>query len=278
MREEIFDDQCWLLRRYLRAWKRKSRSSQGGLYREELWGTCSCMSLAVKVATMISTSKHLFTYTHIKISNFNHFDFTFLTNEKITTHFIKYFKPLCLVYPFLEWFLCMCVLSMCMCIACVCSHVCYAHCVQMCAHVCKCVCSFSELMLGVFFQITLSTVLKQYVLSNLDLTKSRHSCQAACFGDPSLCCWRAANNDTPLAWLYTWVLTNWNVGSCACTARTSFIGCIHSHFFLILFSFFFLLLLHIAFHHVKTVQIYWQKCWLGSTETFVIGDFPLWWK
>lgn len=83
---------------------------------------------------------------------------------------------------------------MCMCMACVCSHVCYAHCVKMCTHVCKHGCGFSELTLCVFFFfITLSIVVKQYVLSNLDFTKSRHSCQQACLGDLSLCCWRAAN-------------------------------------------------------------------------------------
>lgn len=41
---------------------------------------CLVGALPVKVAAKISSSELLFIYIQIKISNFNHFDFTFPTN------------------------------------------------------------------------------------------------------------------------------------------------------------------------------------------------------
>lgn len=145
-----------------------------------------------------------------------------------------------------------------MCLACVCSHVCYAHCVQICTHVCKHVCGFPELMLCVFFFITLFIVVKQYDLSNLDFTKSRHSCQPACLGDLTLCGWRAANTGSP----YPHRLAIYMGPD---KLKCGFL-CLHSKDFIYwsypqpFFSNAFLpfspLLLHIAFHHVKIVQRY----------------------
>lgn len=170
---------------------------------------------------------------------------------------------------------------MCMCMACVCSHVCYAHCVKMCTHVCKHGCGFSELTLCVFFFITLSIVVKQYVLSNLDFTKSRHSCQQACLGDLSLCCWRAANagshppTHTLPGYIHgswqseMWVLVLAQQGLHLLVISTD----IFSNTFLLPRPRYYILLFTMS-KLFKGIS----KMLTSSTEAFAIGDFSLWWK